>query len=102
MNDNVFEMYKSVIDSERTIKEKKELLNEIRKLVPGNQNRWNFRWVIWALAAIAIVSPLTFIGTYFNLTDPKVPDAVIALSSTAVGALAAYITSKMGNEDGPP
>ena len=84
-------LYTLVInDKEVSMEDKKVLLDEIRKLKPASENRWNFRYIIWALAIVALVSPLTVLVHGYTASFPE---GVLALSSTAVGALAAFITS---------
>lgn len=93
MDNEVSELYKSILeDKELDLEKKKELLDEIRKLKPASDNRWNFRYVIWALALVALSSPLVYV-VHGEIKD--FPEGLMALSSTAVGALAAFITSSL-------
>lgn len=91
MDTEVIALYKSICENNSLdIGTKQVLLDEIRKLKPASENRWNFRYVIWALAIVALASPLTMLLTQATI---EIPDGVLSLSSTAVGALAAFITS---------
>lgn len=93
MDTDIAELYKSVLDSELSKDEKKEFFDEIRKLKPATEQRGNIRWVISALVFVAISSPLLLIILGFQISDPKLPPELLTLSSTAVGALAAFMTS---------
>jgi len=99
-NDNVFKLSEAAINSGRDIEEIKELLDEIRKLAPDDRNRWNFRYIIWVLGIAALSSPLVFgvialtlALTMDNPVAPSIPAELIAISSTAVGALGAFLSS---------
>ncbi len=50
-------MTKHVVNGNFSRCEKKMLLNEIRKLGPADENCWNFRFVIWMLALVALSVP---------------------------------------------
>ena len=54
MNAKVFGLYESILKSGKLawwdVRQKKALLNEIRKLMAPTENRWNFRWVILGFA----------------------------------------------------
>jgi hypothetical protein len=89
MEADIVALYRAIIESNLQLSDKKEFLNEVRKLRPASENRWNFRWVMIALALIAISSPLALITQAVK----EIPAGMLALSSTAVGALAAFITS---------
>lgn len=95
MQNDMHDLYKMVLENkELSLKDKKELLDEIRKLGPGNENRWNFRYVIWALALVALSSPV--IQAWWGSDD--IPQGLLTISSTAVGALAAFITSGLNDK----
>ena len=91
MDAEIVTLYKAIIESNLEKPEKLEYLNEIRKLTPASENRWNFRWVILTLALIAISSPLALVTRAVD----TIPEGLLGLSSTAVGALAAYVTSAL-------
>ena len=91
MEADIVALYRAVIESNLPLSEKREYLDEVRKLAPASENRWNFRWVILALALIAISSPLALLTHMVS----SIPEGMLGLSSTAVGALAAYITSAL-------
>ena len=92
MDSELVALSKSVIESATLdFNQKKELLDEIRKLRPASENRWNHRYVIWTLALVAISTPIAFV---FKI-QTEIPDVLVALSSTAIGALAAFMTSAL-------
>ena len=93
MHSEVVELYKEVLKSDHPWAEKEMMLNEVRKLQPAGQNRWNFRWIALAVALVAISGPAAFLFGIYNSQEKDLPPEVISLSSTAIGALAAYLTS---------
>ncbi|MBQ4834854.1 MULTISPECIES: hypothetical protein [Pseudoalteromonas] len=94
LDTEISKLYLKVLeDPKLDLEHKKVLLDEIRKLRPASENRWNFRWVIWALALVAIISPVASAIALIFSKEPNISEGVLALSSTAVGALAAYVTS---------
>jgi len=104
MNLQLNDLVKMVIDSEHTVKEKKILLNELRKLLAPEQNRWHFRYAIWTLAFIALSIPIIVILSYYAHGKPvEVPSGLLSLGSAAVGALAALLSpSTRKQEEEPP
>ena len=92
MNPQLNDLIKQVIDSEYSVKEKKILLNELRKLLAPEQNRWHFRYVIWTLALIALSIPLIVIWSCAHGKQLEVPSGLLSLGSAAVGALAAFLS----------
>ncbi len=98
-NSDLILLYKGVLDSDLEMADKKELLDEIRKLQPATDNRHNFRNAMLALIFVAAIGPLAY-GITFAIAagtgnTVSMPQALIALSSTAVGALAAYMTGAL-------
>ena len=97
LESEVARMYSEVLAKDISLFKKYILLNEIRKLRPAGQNRWNIRWIIFALALVAVSSPLAYGAAILCGTAGSageiVPDAMLSLSSAAVGALAAYFAS---------
>lgn len=89
MDAEIVALYRSIIESNLPLPDKLQYFDEIRKLRPASENRWNFRWVILALALVATLSPLALASGWVT----TLPEGVLGLSSTAVGALAAYVTS---------
>ena len=83
----VNDLSRVVIEANLPIQEKKVLLNEIRKLRTGQEDRWIFRTVVWILGAVAILGAL-----YPLLSKQPSPDGLLSLASAAVGALAAFLT----------
>lgn len=62
---DIVQLYKEVIENDKfSTKEKSKLLDEIRKIKDPQQSRWNYWYVIFALAIIAFATPLLyFFGT---------------------------------------
>ena len=79
----------SFVAAYRARRDTAKLLNEIRKLAPPEGNRWNFRYIIFTLALVALSAP-TWMIVRGDLTRPQ---GLLALASTAVGALAAFLSS---------
>jgi len=94
MEENTVSNLYSVVISDKNmdIETKKILLDEIRKLKPPGENKWNFRSIVIVLGIIALIAPLTVL---FHGYADTFPPGVLSLSSTAVGALAAFITSSL-------
>jgi hypothetical protein len=74
--------------------QKNQLIGQLRKALPTD--RWTFRYVIWGLIAVVIIPTLGVLILWaWNIETfdaSKVPQGLISLASTALGALAAYIT----------
>ena len=68
------------------------MFNEIRKLMSPDQNRWNFRYVIVPLALVALSVPIYAFTLIFNSLTVDIPEALLSLGSTALGALAGFLT----------
>ena len=68
------------------------MLNEIRKLMSPDQNRWNFRWVILSLALVALSVPIYAFTLVSKSQTVDIPEAILSLGATALGALAGYLT----------
>ncbi|TYC62197.1 hypothetical protein ETQ85_01190 [Zoogloea oleivorans] len=100
-------LFKDVLDSSLDIQDKKILMNELRKSAPPDENRWNFRIVVWTLAIVAISIPgyvlwTTSIGLGGSAGIPreiKIPEGLLSLGSTAIGALAAFLTSQRRKDE---
>jgi hypothetical protein len=83
----VNELYLEVLNhSTLSVKDKKALLNQVRKLRAGQDDRWIYRYVVWILGAVAVLIAL------YPLFGKPVPEGLLALASAAVGALAAFLT----------
>lgn len=103
MNPELIELHKKVLDDNSlNFEQKKEMLDEIRKMIPPDQNRWNFRYAIMPLAVIALATPAYALIAAIRHTSPiDIPEALLSLSSTAIGALAAFLTG-YGNKYNTP
>ena len=101
MDDNLFELHKMVLAKNLSVGNTKRLFNELRKTIPGEQNRWNFRWIVWTLALVALSVPVWFAyALHANIGDSKIPDGLLSLASAAVGALAAFVSPHTQAERG--
>ena len=93
---SVGELYKIVLASGLAVDEKKAMLNEVRKLGAFTRDRWIFRWVVWILGATVLLGIMLF-----PLREQEIPDGVLALAATAVGALAAFLSPNLaGRSEG--
>jgi hypothetical protein len=88
MDEKLFELHKAVLtDPNLNFWKKRWLLNELRKTIPAEQNRWNFRWIVWTLAVVALSVPAWVAWS----GKSHIPEGLLSLASTAVGALAAFL-----------
>lgn len=85
------EILLNVINNDKlTANEKKALITEIRKLQPGLEDRWVYRFAVSALAGAI---GLSIIGTFTLLWNGKpVSDGLIGIGATSVGAIAGLLT----------
>ena len=89
MYDKIFDLYTKVLEDKELPPEKKEeMFNEIRKITSPIDNRWNFRYVIFALALVALAVPAFALWR----ADAQIPDALLSIAATAIGALAGLLT----------
>jgi len=104
MNAKVFGLYESILKSGKLawwdVRQKKALLNEIRKLMAPTENRWNFRWVILALIVLAFAVPgYAFWQLARGGPSDQLPPELLTLGATAVGALAGFLRPTRENGD---
>ena len=80
-------------DPNLDFEQKKAMLNELRKLMPPHQNRWILRYIILALALVVLSIPV-YAFTLLRLDPPgaQFPEALLSIGSTALGALATFLT----------
>lgn len=80
--------------------ETKILLNEIRKARPALEDRWIYRWVVYFLGgAVLLTVGGTLLLLYLtSVNGIEIPDGIIALGSTAIGALAGLLANRGGND----
>ena len=83
---------KVLSDQQLDFQQKKEMLNELRKLQAPESNRWNFRFVIWTLSALSISIPFIVVVSLFKEKAFDIPDSLLSLGSAAVGALATFLS----------
>jgi hypothetical protein len=94
-------------DTNLSFEQKVALFDEVRKVMPAEQNRWTLRWIIWFLGAAVISAPLyalvQFVAFHWGtpvsmptgttLSDIRdIPAALLSIASTALGALATFLT----------
>ena len=111
MTREVTDLCRLVIQSNHDLSHKKKLLNEVRKLIPGDENRWNFRYVIWTLALVSLSVPVvTGILLYQHRGETgdtlqqalQLPQGLLALASAAVGALAGMLSPTAHRREAQP
>lgn len=97
--DSVIDLMKIVLQqTDLPTKEKRELLDEIRKARPALEDRWVYRAVIYCLGGAVV---LTVIGVFVLIgarPTAAIPDGLIALGSTAIGALAGLLSSQKSRQ----
>ena len=95
----------SVHDLAEMVREDPALAREIQSrpaetiadlAAPLEYDLWIYRIVVGALSLVAVVSILGAIVVAVATTDTQVPDAVVALGSAAVGALAGLLAPQGG------
>jgi hypothetical protein len=95
----------SVADLADLIREDPQLAREIQSrpaetiaelAAPLERDVWIYRIVVGALSLVAILSIVGAIVVAVGTTDTQVPDAVVALGSAAVGALAGLLAPQTG------
>lgn len=78
--------------------EKVKIIKELTTAAPTD--RWTTRYVIWGLIAVVIViaiGSVIMLGMEGTAGAGKIPDGIIALATTALGALAAYLVPPIGH-----
>lgn len=89
-----FDLVEQVLKNDKLeVSDKKKMLNELRKLLAPEQNRWNFRYAIWTLAILALSIPIVAIWSFYKKGAMEIPAGLLSLGSAAVGALAAFLSS---------
>jgi hypothetical protein len=80
-----------ITDPHLSSREKKALLNELRK--SGGVDRWTFRSAIWILGAVVLVTVVAISVLIWLLPDSgRIPDGLIAIGAGASGGLAGLLT----------
>jgi len=63
MRTELFELYIKILDDPKLdFDQKRKMLDEVRNVMSPEQNRWNFRYVILPLAAVALTVPIYFVA----------------------------------------
>jgi hypothetical protein len=81
-------------------KEKRKLIDELRKASPAINDRWLYRWVVWSLGAVAFASVIGFI--VLAALEKTIPQGLVALGSGAIGGLAGLSTASSRARSGDP
>jgi hypothetical protein len=76
--------------------EKKLLIDELRKAAPPKHDRWIYRYTIGFLGLAVFVSLVTVF--VLSMAEDPIPDAMVALGSASVGALAGLIAPPSGDQ----
>jgi hypothetical protein len=77
-----------VVRGAGTADEKAKIIRELITAAPTD--RWTIRWVIWGLIGLVIIIAIGSI-VLVGIKITPIPDGIIALGTTALGALAAYL-----------
>ena len=95
----------TVHDLAELVREDPELAREIQSrpvetiadlAAPLEYDLWIYRIVVGALSLVAVVAIVGAIIVAVTTSDTQVPDAVVALGSAAVGALAGLLAPQAG------
>jgi hypothetical protein len=80
-------------------KEREKLLDDVRKLQSPEGNRWNFRYVIFSLALLALSVPIYAMWQLALGVESRIPDALLSIAATGVGALAGFMTQTLQSRE---
>jgi hypothetical protein len=74
-----------------TPEEKVKIIRELTRAAPTD--RWTLRYVIWGLIAVVVLTIVAVIIPLFHGAKElaTLPQGIVALASTSLGALAAYL-----------
>jgi hypothetical protein len=86
-----------VIKGSGTVEDKRVLLHELGRQGPATNNRWTVRGVAISVGLIALAAP-AYLLIFHAPSGSEAPQALISLSSTALGALAGFLTPR-GRQD---
>jgi hypothetical protein len=95
----------TVADLADLVREDPELAREIQAhpakalaelAAPLEHDVWIYRIVVSSLSLVAVLSIVGAIVVAVGTNDTQVPDAVVALGSAAVGALAGLLAPQVG------
>jgi|SaaInl7_200m_RNA_FD_contig_21_551371_length_435_multi_13_in_0_out_0_1 hypothetical protein len=82
-----------VLESDKSVKDQRILINELRKIHAPIEDRWIYRIIVSTLGFSGI---LTIVAVYFLYGADKTPEGLIALGSAAIGALAGMLVPGSG------
>lgn len=80
-----------VVRNDLDADDKKSLIAELRKTSPTFHDRWLYRYVVWSLGLVAVLSVVGFV--VMGTLDKTIPDGLVALGSAAIGGLAGLSTA---------
>ncbi len=71
-------------------------MDELRKSFPPESNKWTFRYIVGGVRLVALVPPvvLAAVSPFVAHESTQLASSIIQISSTALGALAAYLTGR--------
>ena len=96
---NLFDLIRIVLqDGALSAKEKKNLINELRKNNPGTNDRWTYRYAILALV-FAVILTIVAISFLALLPKTEIPSGLVSIGSAAVGGLAGLLSPGRTNEN---
>ncbi len=89
-------------DCALTVEERIRVADELRKSLPPESNRWTFRYALWGVCLVAILPPIILAGVspWIQEANSQIIASIIQISSTGVGALAAYMTARRSSSGG--
>lgn len=93
-----FDLLKAVVvDPKMTGSEKEQLLMKLKGMSPTS-DRWTFRWAIWILGFVSILTVVAIWCLAMHNQGEDVPAGLVAIGSSAAGALAGLLNSSRGSE----
>jgi hypothetical protein len=85
-----------VADASLKPSEKRMLVAALRKSTPVS-DRWTFRWAIWILGFVVLLT----VGALWSLSingTSNIPDGLVAIGAAAAGGLAGLLAPGRGND----
>lgn len=91
MHFNIDDHVRRILETEKGRKDKIKMLNELRKWLPPEQNRWHLRSAMWVLGLLVLSIPVVAGISIYRGQGFAIPDGVLSLGSAAAGALTTYL-----------
>ncbi len=99
MSNTLENLTKIVLDDKGTsVKEKRKLLKDIRRLEAPTDDRWLYRFIVVTLSAVVIISLFFVFVLVFWGEEEAIPSGIVALGSTSIGALAGWLVPQKKQE----